>query len=393
MFHKKSSKQSLFVLVSFCFFSFLQNLTAANEIARLEKALHSGDFATVQELVPTPFDALKTNFDGQNLQTIAKALRDEHDAQSSYDQIAYYLGAENKNISTPILVFMRTNVKKLGLACLIALGLYVAKKHLDKNKSEPDTEVGTPLPDKKTDPIIDPTKGKPNPTPREEKKLKIDRTLYKTEFGLLNPTNNLKNGIWSTDKIHADPEGNSMSFQLYIDRAIPLNKLQPLYFYNKNEGFYQFTNFYPAEITIDGIKYPTTEHYFQAQKFVKTNKTIFEKIVTGTQSPRDAFDIAQKNKSLIPMEFYEKDNEIKVMETALRAKFTQHKDLHDLLLATENLVLVENTGLNPGLNKQGVFDPKLIDTKWGAGINGNGENCLGIALMKIRNELRQEMEQ
>ena len=130
MFHKKKQKQYLFFLVSFCFFNLLQNLTAATEMTRLEKALDAGDFATIQELVPTPFDPLANKINGKNLQEIAIDRRDKHDGKSSYDQIAYYLGAEPKNFGTPFLVYIRTHVKTLGLACLAALGLYIAKKQL-----------------------------------------------------------------------------------------------------------------------------------------------------------------------------------------------------------------------------------------------------------------------
>ena len=42
----------------------------------------------------------------------------------------------------------------------------------------------------------------------------------------------------------------------------------PLKFYGANNPFGEFSNFYHAEMKIDGKTWPTTEHYFQAQKFV-----------------------------------------------------------------------------------------------------------------------------
>lgn len=122
-------------LLIFIFLSL--NLHAATEFAQLEQALKQGDFATVQKLVPAKFDILKTEINGKNLKAYAVTLRKLHDYANAYDQIAYYLGAENKNISTPLIVFVKTHVKKLGIACLTALGLYVAKKQLEKdNKTQ-----------------------------------------------------------------------------------------------------------------------------------------------------------------------------------------------------------------------------------------------------------------
>lgn len=40
-------------------------------------------------------------------------------------------------------------------------------------------------------------------------------------------------------------------------------------FYHSHNPYYEFTNFYKGKpIVIDGISWKTTEHYFQAQKFV-----------------------------------------------------------------------------------------------------------------------------
>ena len=38
-------------------------------------------------------------------------------------------------------------------------------------------------------------------------------------------------------------------------------------FYNSNAPYYEFTNFYQNPVQIDGKKWPTTEHYYQAMKF------------------------------------------------------------------------------------------------------------------------------
>ena len=120
-------------IISFLFITLCSlGLHAATEFEQLEQALKSGNFATVQKLVPAKFDILKTTIDGKNLKEYAIDLRKLHDDANAYDQIAYYLGAENEKVSTPLVVFVKTHVKKLGIACLVALGLYATKKQLNK---------------------------------------------------------------------------------------------------------------------------------------------------------------------------------------------------------------------------------------------------------------------
>ena len=62
-----------------------------------------------------------------------------------------------------------------------------------------------------------------------------------------------------------------------------------------------------------------------------------------------------------------------VMRKALRAKFTQHPALRDILLSTGQAEIVEHT---------------KNDNYWGDGGDGTGRNALGRLLMEIREELR-----
>ncbi len=62
-----------------------------------------------------------------------------------------------------------------------------------------------------------------------------------------------------------------------------------------------------------------------------------------------------------------------IMYEAVLAKFTQHTDLRELLLATGDAKLVEHTE---------------NDAYWGDGGDGSGKNRLGRILMRVREELR-----
>jgi hypothetical protein len=63
-----------------------------------------------------------------------------------------------------------------------------------------------------------------------------------------------------------------------------------------------------------------------------------------------------------------------IMRDALRAKFTQHETLRDLLLATGDAKIVEH---------------KARDRYWADGGDGSGLNRLGQLLMEVRDELRK----
>ena len=65
------------------------------------------------------------------------------------------------------------------------------------------------------------------------------------------------------------------------------------------------------------------------------------------------------------------------MYVALYAKFTQYQRLRWLLLDTGERKLVEHTSR---------------DSYWGDGGDGSGQNKLGQLLIKVREELRKEVE-
>ncbi|RUS27255.1 hypothetical protein BC938DRAFT_483510 [Jimgerdemannia flammicorona] len=111
-------------------------------------------------------------------------------------------------------------------------------------------------------------------------------------------------------------------------------------FYERNAPYYEFTNFqegYPIK-TPDGHMWPTSEHLFQAQKFAQPR---LQKLIREASSPREAFNVAQANKSQQRPDWL--DVNIKAMYDTVREKFKQHQHLRDLLLSTGNAELIEHT--------------------------------------------------
>ena len=143
----------------------------------------------------------------------------------------------------------------------------------------------------------------------------------------------------------------------------------PIKFYNSNEPFYEFTNFYERPIIIDNKNWNSSEHYFQAQKFVGTP---YMDIICKMQRPRDAFDLSRRPEVSKWLRSDWEKIKLDVMFKALLAKFSQHKDFKALLLSTGNRMLVEHTS---------------NDSYWGDGGDGHGENNLGKLLMRVREVL------
>lgn len=130
------------------------------------------------------------------------------------------------------------------------------------------------------------------------------------------------------------------------------------------------SNFYPVKIVIDGLEYATTEHYFQSMKFTDPE---VQETIRKAPTPSIAKKLARKHKKR--EDWY--DISLNVMERALRAKFNIPK-LRKKLLATDDMYLQEGNRWN--------------DTFWGVDLNaGKGKNHLGKLLMKIRSELRMNM--
>lgn len=137
-------------------------------------------------------------------------------------------------------------------------------------------------------------------------------------------------------------------------------------FYHKGEPYYEFTNFAPFPVDLDGKNWPTSEHYFQAQKHAGSS---LEEKIRQAAEPREAFKLGRSRK---PRPDWAKVKDI-VMYRAVRAKFTQYANLAQLLLSTGSAELVEHTE---------------NDNYWGDGGDGLGKNMLGCILMLVREELR-----
>ena len=126
------------------------------------------------------------------------------------------------------------------------------------------------------------------------------------------------------------------------------------------------SNFYMRQIKIHGITFPSSEHAFQALKSDRID------VVRQFCDPAMSCGRAKKLGRQLNLRKDWETIKVGLMYAIVRAKFTQHEDLKEMLLETANKELIEG-------NKWG-------DTTWGV-CDGEGLNLLGKILMLVRSEL------
>lgn len=142
-----------------------------------------------------------------------------------------------------------------------------------------------------------------------------------------------------------------------------------------------FSQWYSAKFTVEGIVYPTAEHFMMAEKArLFSQKELAEEII-ATPSPAQAKALGRK-----VLRFDEevwKKHRFEIVCRGNFAKFSQNSDLGEYLLQTGKKILVEASP---------------VDAIWGIGMAYDhpdaenpllwrGLNLLGFALMKVRDDL------
>jgi len=139
-------------------------------------------------------------------------------------------------------------------------------------------------------------------------------------------------------------------------------------FYSPYEEHGYLSNWYLASLYLKGVIWPSSEHYYQAQKLAGTP---LEETVRRLESPRLTFEFTRRPEVSVRGDWEEV--KIEVMHEAVYAKFTQNPDLKEKLLATGDREIVENSP---------------VDSFWGIGADGLGENNLGKILMEVRSQIK-----
>ena len=139
-----------------------------------------------------------------------------------------------------------------------------------------------------------------------------------------------------------------------------------------------FSQWYPASFVVDGVMYPTAEHWMMAEKarLFDDQKTLA--LILEAKTPKDAKSLGRRIK-LFDHAKWEARRFDAVVEGNL-AKFGQNKDLLSFLLATGDKVLVEASPNDAiwGIGMSESDPAALSPLTW------KGINLLGFALMEVR---------
>ncbi len=140
-------------------------------------------------------------------------------------------------------------------------------------------------------------------------------------------------------------------------------------FYRAKDPFGELSNHSNHGFELDGLFWPTVEHYFQAQKFAGIEHA---EAIRLAPTPMAAKRLGQRRDLSVRPDWEEVKES--VMLRATLAKFETHADACAVLLATGDDVLVEDAP---------------TDYYWGCGADGSGLNRYGYVLMQARALLRE----
>ncbi|KAG8848565.1 hypothetical protein FRB96_001092 [Tulasnella sp. 330] len=135
--------------------------------------------------------------------------------------------------------------------------------------------------------------------------------------------------------------------------------------------FRGFSNYSLHGVHFEGKIYPTAEHLFQALKAIMVTVTENGFLLTSSLSTarisQNKFEQCQLDRKMHSPKLID-CVKMRDMDRILRLKFQQHDDIREELLFTGNARLLNDTA----------------NTFWGIGPNNDGQNELGLALMRLR---------
>jgi ribA/ribD-fused uncharacterized protein len=155
-----------------------------------------------------------------------------------------------------------------------------------------------------------------------------------------------------------------------------------MFFSRDRESFGFLSHFHPSPITLDGVDWPTVEHFYQSHKSLDPRYyAAIRACPTPGLAKRRAGTPAPERRDRGSWFFAENEMpradwaEVKgdIMRRGDTAKYLQNANLAALLLATGDAEIIEDS----------PFDPY-----WGTGRDGLGENWAGRIIMEVRDALR-----
>lgn len=147
-----------------------------------------------------------------------------------------------------------------------------------------------------------------------------------------------------------------------------------------------FSQWYKSEFMLDNITYTTAEQYMMAEKALLFKDMDIYNQILKTNDPKKCKKLGQQVKNF-DQKIWDNNKE-QIVYMGNYAKFSQNMVLKETLLTTQDTILVEASP---------------YDTIWGIGLaednidcknksKWKGQNLLGFILTKVREDIKQEIE-
>lgn len=145
----------------------------------------------------------------------------------------------------------------------------------------------------------------------------------------------------------------------------------------------ELSNQYEASMQIDGVTFPSVEHFYQWSKAKKFGDAETEKKIMKTTSSKSVKTYGDKVKDFKEDEW--KEVQDKIMQTALRAKVMQHPNVKEKLMSTGTRPIGEANAREKywSIGTGADTSKAKIPEKW------PGKNRLGQLLVELRTELKE----
>jgi len=142
------------------------------------------------------------------------------------------------------------------------------------------------------------------------------------------------------------------------------------------------SQWWPAPFTVDGVVYPTAEHFMMAGKALLFGDSEAAERVVQASQPGAAKALGRQVRGFD--EHLWAEQRFGIVVTGNMAKFSQHPQLGQFLLATGDRVLVEASPHDPvwGIGLAAEDERVASPRTW------QGLNLLGFALMEVRHRLQ-----
>lgn len=165
-----------------------------------------------------------------------------------------------------------------------------------------------------------------------------------------------------------EPVGRGYRTSAAFDSTLPYASGEPIYFNaGKIKEYQEFDNRFPAKFTLDGVEWPSVEHYYQAMKFPEFPE--LQEQIRMLPKVTEAMKLGKTKDPSKPIRADWKEKREGIVRRAIFAKFDQNPALKKLLLDTYPRPLI-------------FADAN--DSFWGYGRTKLGQNKLGQTLMEYR---------